>query len=75
MLGGVAVPSELGEDAHSDGDVLLHAIIDALGPQGRERGCRRGFLEEGLGGLVDFDVGRLRREHHRDQKLSSVRVV
>ncbi len=30
MLGGVAVPSELGEDAHSDGDVLLHAIIDAL---------------------------------------------
>jgi 2-C-methyl-D-erythritol 4-phosphate cytidylyltransferase / 2-C-methyl-D-erythritol 2,4-cyclodiphosphate synthase len=30
MLGGVEVPSELGEDAHSDGDVLLHAIIDAL---------------------------------------------
>jgi len=30
MLGGVAVPSELGEEAHSDGDVLLHAAIDAL---------------------------------------------
>ena len=30
MLGGIEVPSELGEDAHSDGDVLLHAIIDAL---------------------------------------------
>jgi len=30
MLGGLRVPSELGEDAHSDGDVLLHAIIDAL---------------------------------------------
>jgi 2-C-methyl-D-erythritol 4-phosphate cytidylyltransferase/2-C-methyl-D-erythritol 2,4-cyclodiphosphate synthase len=30
VLGGVAVPSELGEEAHSDGDVLLHAIIDAL---------------------------------------------
>ncbi len=30
MLGGVEVPSELGEDAHSDGDVLLHAIIDAM---------------------------------------------
>jgi 2-C-methyl-D-erythritol 4-phosphate cytidylyltransferase / 2-C-methyl-D-erythritol 2,4-cyclodiphosphate synthase len=30
MLGGVAVPSGLGEDAHSDGDVLLHAIIDAM---------------------------------------------
>ncbi|MGA2545397.1 MAG: 2-C-methyl-D-erythritol 2,4-cyclodiphosphate synthase [Rectinemataceae bacterium] len=30
MLGGVEVPSELGEDAHSDGDVLLHAVADAL---------------------------------------------
>jgi 2-C-methyl-D-erythritol 4-phosphate cytidylyltransferase/2-C-methyl-D-erythritol 2,4-cyclodiphosphate synthase len=30
MLGGIEVPSEFGEDAHSDGDVLLHAIIDAL---------------------------------------------
>lgn len=30
LIGGVALPSELGEDAHSDGDVLLHAIIDAL---------------------------------------------
>ena len=24
------MPSEVGEDAHSDGDVLLHAVIDAL---------------------------------------------
>lgn len=30
MLGGIAVPSEFGEEAHSDGDVLLHAVIDAL---------------------------------------------
>jgi 2-C-methyl-D-erythritol 2,4-cyclodiphosphate synthase len=30
MLGGVAVPSPKGEDGHSDGDVLLHAITDAL---------------------------------------------
>ena len=30
LIGGVAVPSELGEDAHSDGDVLLHAVVDAL---------------------------------------------
>jgi 2-C-methyl-D-erythritol 4-phosphate cytidylyltransferase/2-C-methyl-D-erythritol 2,4-cyclodiphosphate synthase len=30
MLGGVEVPSALGEEAHSDGDVLLHAIVDAL---------------------------------------------
>ncbi len=30
MIGGVEVPSEKGEDAHSDGDVLLHAVIDAI---------------------------------------------
>ncbi len=30
MLGGVHIPSEKGEDGHSDGDVLLHAIIDAI---------------------------------------------
>lgn len=30
MIGGVHIPSDKGEDAHSDGDVLLHAIIDAV---------------------------------------------
>ncbi len=30
MLGGVHIPSEKGCVAHSDGDVLLHAICDAL---------------------------------------------
>ncbi len=30
MLGGVVIPSDKGEAAHSDGDVLIHAIIDAL---------------------------------------------
>ena len=30
LLGGVEVPSSVGEVAHSDGDVLLHAIVDAL---------------------------------------------
>ena len=30
IIGGVTIPSEYGEIAHSDGDVLLHAIIDAI---------------------------------------------
>lgn len=30
VLGGVTIPFEKGEDGHSDGDVLIHAIIDAL---------------------------------------------
>jgi len=30
LLGGVEIPSPVGEEAHSDGDVLLHALCDAL---------------------------------------------
>lgn len=30
LLGGIELPFEKGEDAHSDGDVLLHAITDAV---------------------------------------------
>ncbi len=30
VLGGVTVPSPVGPDAHSDGDALLHAVVDAL---------------------------------------------
>jgi 2-C-methyl-D-erythritol 2,4-cyclodiphosphate synthase len=30
MIGGVAIPFERGFVAHSDGDVLLHAVADAL---------------------------------------------
>ena len=30
ILGGVKIPYEKGMAAHSDGDVLLHALIDAL---------------------------------------------
>lgn len=30
ILGGVTIPCERGIEAHSDGDVLLHALCDAL---------------------------------------------
>ena len=30
MLGGVHVPFELGEEAHSDGDVVLHALSESI---------------------------------------------
>ena len=30
MLGGVHIPFDLGEEAHSDGDVVLHALSEAI---------------------------------------------
>lgn len=30
VLGGVEIPSAVGLDAHSDGDVIIHALLDAL---------------------------------------------
>ncbi len=30
ILGGVAIPSEFGLDGHSDADILLHAVTDAV---------------------------------------------
>ncbi|HPO03316.1 MAG TPA: 2-C-methyl-D-erythritol 2,4-cyclodiphosphate synthase [Treponemataceae bacterium] len=30
MLGGIEIPYNKGEDGHSDGDVLLHAVTDAV---------------------------------------------
>ncbi len=30
VLGGVHIPSDVGTVAHSDGDVVLHALVDAL---------------------------------------------
>jgi 2-C-methyl-D-erythritol 2,4-cyclodiphosphate synthase len=30
VLGGITVPSPVGEAGHSDGDVLIHAVIDGL---------------------------------------------
>ena len=30
IIGGVAIDSDLGADSHSDGDVLLHALTDAI---------------------------------------------
>ncbi len=30
IIGGITIPSDKGEISHSDGDVLLHSIIDAI---------------------------------------------
>jgi 2-C-methyl-D-erythritol 2,4-cyclodiphosphate synthase/2-C-methyl-D-erythritol 4-phosphate cytidylyltransferase/2-C-methyl-D-erythritol 2,4-cyclodiphosphate synthase len=46
ILGGVEIPFEKGEEGHSDGDVLVHALIDAL-------------LGAATGALGRADIGQL----------------
>ena len=50
ILGGVEIPHDTGLDGHSDADVLMHAICDAvLGAlgEGASRPCRRSLSGEG----------------------------
>ena len=37
IIGGVTVPNDTGLEGHSDGDVLIHSIIDAVWVQGSAR--------------------------------------
>src|SRR3990170_2874341 len=57
ILGGVVIPFEKGLLGHSDADVLLHAVIDALigavgaeGVRTKKRGKKREKREGGGGG-------------------------
>jgi len=49
VLGGVAIPSESGAVAHSDGDALLHAITDAVLGAGGEEDIGRLFPDSDPG--------------------------
>ncbi|MCK4661917.1 MAG: 2-C-methyl-D-erythritol 2,4-cyclodiphosphate synthase [Bacteroidales bacterium] len=53
MLGGIKIPSSKGSIGHSDGDVLIHAIIDAiLGAANlRDIGCHFPDTSEELKGI------------------------
>jgi 2-C-methyl-D-erythritol 2,4-cyclodiphosphate synthase len=58
MLGGVAIPYEKGLDGHSDADVLLHAICDALlGAAGEgDIGVHFPDTDERLAGIASIEI-------------------
>jgi 2-C-methyl-D-erythritol 2,4-cyclodiphosphate synthase len=58
MLGGVSIPHERGLEGHSDGDVLLHAIVDALLGALGEGDLGRHFpsSDESLRGIASVEI-------------------
>ena len=58
ILGGVSIPHERGLEGHSDGDVLLHAIADALLGALGEGDLGRHFpsSDQGLRGMASIEI-------------------
>jgi 2-C-methyl-D-erythritol 2,4-cyclodiphosphate synthase len=58
ILGGVSIPHERGLEGHSDGDVLLHAIADALLGALGEGDLGRHFpsSDPGLRGIASVEI-------------------
>ena len=58
MLGGVSIPHDRGLEGHSDGDVLLHAIADALLGALGEGDLGRHFpsSDESLRGIASVEI-------------------
>ena len=58
ILGGVEIPYERGLDGHSDADVLLHAIADALlGAMGEgDIGQHFPNTDEGIRGISSLEI-------------------
>ena len=56
ILGGVEIPHRLGLLGHSDADVLLHAIMDALLGAAALGRYRKTFFRIRTSGIVEFPV-------------------
>lgn len=72
VIGGVAIPYELGLEGHSDADVLLHAICDALLGAAALGDIGRHFPDSDPA-YAGADSRRLLREVKK--KLGSYRIV
>lgn len=82
VLGGIPVPSSLGIKAHSDGDVVLHALIDALFSLVAERDIGYHFPDtnkefENIAStiLLDTTLDILRKKAHVELQHVDITIV
>ncbi|MBQ3390255.1 MAG: 2-C-methyl-D-erythritol 2,4-cyclodiphosphate synthase [Firmicutes bacterium] len=76
ILGGVEIPYEKGLEAHSDGDVLLHAVMDALlGACGLgDIGMHFPDTDDRYKGASSMDLLKTVRQRMRDEGYEPVNV-
>ena len=79
ILGGVDVPYELGLDGHSDADVLLHAVMDALLGAAALRDIGMLFPDQdpqykGISSMLLLDEV-IRRIHEKGYRVGNVDVT
>ena len=76
VLGGVEIPFERGLDGHSDADVLLHAIADALlGAMGEgDIGIHFPNDDEGIRGISSLDILRKVRSILAEKNARAINI-
>jgi 2-C-methyl-D-erythritol 2,4-cyclodiphosphate synthase len=76
LIGGVEIPFAKGEEGHSDGDALIHAVIDALlGPAGLgDIGIQFPPGDPGLAGISSLVLLERTRQMVGDRGFSIVNV-
>jgi len=79
ILGGIEIPNEPGLKANSDGDVILHALFNALSQAigGRSLGCYadKMCLQDGITDSKEYLKVILKKLEEKNQKINNIGIM